>query len=134
MRPSVVLFNILQKRYLINGFIVYIFFFKTLFRTFLNIISNQLCCHYHLTCSRFPFEVGTEVTKLEVSSLLWSVMFVPVFMKVRGLVQKVHVMTHKLHCDVVMPTVLYFGRNVDEMKMLGLTCNTEFHENAWIDL
>jgi len=45
-----------------------------------------------------------------------------------------HVMTHKLHCDVVMPTVLYFGRNVDEMKMLGLTCNTEFHENAWIDL
>jgi hypothetical protein len=57
-------------------------------------------------------------------------MFVSIFVKVGALVQKVHVMTHKLHCYVVMPTVLYLGRNVDEMEMLGLTFNTEFRENS----
>jgi len=44
-------------------------------------------------------------------------MFVLIFMKVRALIQKVQVMTPKLHCDVVKPTVLYFGRNVGEMEM-----------------
>jgi hypothetical protein len=43
---------------------------------------------------------------------------------------QVHVTTHKLHCDVIRPTVLCLGRNVDEMEMLGLTFNTEFHENS----
>ena len=33
-------------------------------------------------------------------------------------------------CDVLRPTVLYLGRNLDEMEIIELTFNTEFHENS----
>jgi len=49
--------------------------------------------------------------------------------KFRALVWNVQIMTHKLHCYVIRPTVLYLGRNVDEMQMRGLIFNAEFHEN-----
>ena len=57
-------------------------------------------------------------------------MFVLIFVKVRVLVRNVQIMTHKLHCDVIRPTVLYLGMNVDEMHIRGLTFSTEFHEKS----